>query len=357
MPLNQLIKSFQTYTLGGNSSWNYILALGIFIAILAVLYIFRTIILAYLKSLSKKTKNQLDDLLIDIFQHVGKIAYPALALFFALRYLTLPAVADKVISVVFILVLAYEGLKALKSIYNFYVERYLSKFEEENEKQGTRSVMNIVWVVCTVIFWLIVGLVIISNLGINVTSLVASLGIGGIAIALAVQNVLGDLLSSFSIYMDRPFAVGDFIVVGTDKGVVEKIGLKTTRLRSVTGEELVISNKELTSARINNFKRMERRRDDFQIGVVYDTPKEKLEKIPEIIKKIIDTVDELDYFRCHFVEFGDFSLNYSVVYYIEIPDYDIFLDAKQKVLLDIYAEFKKQGIEFAYPTQEVIVRK
>ncbi|MFH1291874.1 MAG: mechanosensitive ion channel family protein [bacterium] len=357
LSLHEFIKILEDYTFAGNNAYNYMLALGIFLASYILLYIFRSIILGYLKSLSKKTKNNLDDLLVSIFTDVGKWAYPAFALFFGLRYLVLPASADKAVSVVFILILAMETLKALRKVFDFYVEKHLEKYEEEREKQGTRSVMNIVWVIGVVIFWLSVVLVIIANLGFNVTSLVASLGVGGIAVALAVQNILSDLLSSFSIYLDKPFTVGDYIVVGTDKGVVEKIGLKTTRLRSLTGEELIISNKELTSARINNFKRMERRRDDFKIGVVYGTPKEKLEKIPQIIKHIVDQVDELDFLRCRFIELADFSLIFSVVYFVETPDFEVFLDAKERVLLSIYDSFLKDGIEFAYPTQEVILKK
>ena len=355
--LDVYINSLKSYSWAGNTVWDYILAVGIFLTTLLVLYFFRTIILVYLHRLSKKTENRLDDMFIDIFQNVGKLAYPAFGLYLGLHFLTLTNSINKVASFLFVFILAYEALKALKSIYKFYIETYLDKFENERERQGSRSVMNIIWFVFVVIFWLIVALLIMSNLGINVTSLVASLGIGGIAIALAVQNVLGDLLSSFSIYLDKPFTIGDYIEVGTDKGTVERIGLKTTRLRSLTGEELIISNKELTSARINNYRRMERRRDSFSIGVTYGTTKEQMKKIPKLIQKSIDAVDELDFLRCHFIEFGDFSLNFSVVYYIETPDVDVFVEAKERVLLDIYNKFNKEGIEFAYPTQEIIVKK
>jgi len=355
--LNPFIDLLKSYTWLGNSFWNYVLAVLIFLGTLIVLYLFRTIILVYLRHLSKKTKNNLDDMLVDIFTHVGKMAYPALGLYLGLRYLTIADIADKTISVLFVLVLAYEALKALKSIFNFYVTNYLNKYNNEGEKQGSRSVMNIIWVIIVIIFWSIVLLAVMSNLGINVTSLIASLGIGGIAIALAVQNVLSDLLSSFSIYLDKPFTVGDYIEVGTDKGTVEKIGLKTTRLRSLTGQELIISNKELTSVRINNYRRMERRRDSFDIGVTYGTSQAKLDKIPQIIKTAVDKVDELEFLRCRFVEFGDFSLNYSIVFYVNAPDINVFLEAKEKVLLEIYNQFNKEKIDFAYPTQEVIVKK
>jgi small-conductance mechanosensitive channel len=356
--LEQIKSMLENYSYANNSAWNFALAGGIFILSWLLLWVFRKIVLIKLKRMSKKTVNQLDDILTGILESIGPFSYPALSIYLGLRYLNFGGQVNKIISVVFVFILAYEAIKAFKVIFDFYLERSLNKkSENEDDKKSTRAVMQIIRVVIVAIMWVVVLLLVLSNLGVNVSSVVASLGIGGIAIALAIQNVLGDLLSSFSIYMDKPFVPGDYIVIGTDKGIVERIGLKTTRLRSVTGEELIISNKELTTARINNYKRMERRRDEVLFGVTYDTSKEKMEKIPNLVKEIIDSVDELEYFRCHFVEFGDFSLNFSLMYYVNTADYDIFLNAKQGVLLQIFDKFKKEKIDFAYPTQEVIVKK
>ncbi len=197
----------------------------------------------------------------------------------------------------------------------------------------------------------------LSNLGINVTSLVASLGIGGIAIALAVQNILGDLFSAFSIYFDKPFAVGDFITVGKHKGTVQNIGLKSTRIRMLQGEELVIPNKEITSGKVSNYRRMEKRRVAFKFGVVYETKTEQLKKIPEIITEIINQTKDCEAFRVHFKEFGDSSLNYNIVYYVTNNDYDVYLSAQQEINLGIKEAFEKAKIEFAYPTQTVYINK
>jgi small-conductance mechanosensitive channel len=200
-------------------------------------------------------------------------------------------------------------------------------------------------------------MLVLSNLDINISSLVASLGIGGIAVALALQNVLGDMFSSFSIYADKPFRVGDFIVIGKDQGTVEKIGMKTTRIRTLQGEELVVSNKELTSTRVQNFKKMKRRRVLFQLGVVYGTKPEQLESISKIIKEIVDKIDGVDYDRCHFSTYGDFSLNFEVVFYVNSSDYADYMNKKEKANLAIYKRFAEEKIEFAYPTQTIFVNK
>jgi len=208
-----------------------------------------------------------------------------------------------------------------------------------------------------ILLWILAVLVVLSNWGINITSLIAGLGIGGIAIALAAQNILQDVFSSFSIFIDKPFKVGDFIVAGDDKGVVENIGIKTTRIKTLQGEELVISNQELTETRVHNFKKMEKRRVAFTLGVAYETPTEKLKKIPEVIKEIISRESLAEFDRAHFKEYGDFSLNYEVVYYISSGDYTEYMDSHQKINFAIKDAFEEMGIEFAYPTQTIFLKK
>ncbi|MFH1789473.1 MAG: mechanosensitive ion channel family protein [bacterium] len=352
-----IINYLRQTSLDGNTLLDYSIALLIFFGVWAILYVFKSIFLSYLKALTKKTKNNYDDLFVDILDNVGYIAYPTVSIYLASLYLNLAQWLDNCLSVIFVILLAYEASRALKRIFSFYADRYISKLEDQSDAQSTKSIINILWKMAMALMWVVVALLVMSNLGLNVTSLVASFGIGGIAIALAVQNILGDLLSAFSIYLDKPFSVGDFIVVGADKGTVEKIGLKSTRLRSITGEELVISNKELTSVRINNFKRMQQRRDDFTIGVEYGTPIEKLKSIPTIIKQIIDSMEDIDFIRCHFVKLADFSLNFNVVFFVKSADYDAFLDFKEQILLEIYSKFGEKGIKFAFPTQEIILKK
>jgi small-conductance mechanosensitive channel len=191
----------------------------------------------------------------------------------------------------------------------------------------------------------------LDNLGINVTALVASLGIGGIAIALAAQNILGDLFASLTIAIDKPFVIGDFIILGQETGTVEHVGLKTTRLRSLSGEQIILSNNDLLQSRIHNYKRMEERRALFAIGVTYDTPAEKLELIPELIKQAVAAQTDARFDRAHFKSFGAFSLDFETVYYVRKPDYGVFMDVQQAINLQLVRSFADHSIAFAFPTQ------
>ena len=191
--------------------------------------------------------------------------------------------------------------------------------------------------------------------GVKITTLVASLGIGGIAVAMALQNILGDIFASLSILLDKPFVVGDFIIVEAHMGIVEYIGLKTTRIRSLSGEQLIFSNSDLLKSRIRNYKRMAERRVVFSIGVVYQTGYENLKMIPGIIRKIIDDQNHTRFDRAHFQGYGDYSLDFETVYYVLSPDYNLYMDIQQLINLEIFRQFESMGIEFAYPTQTVFL--
>jgi small-conductance mechanosensitive channel len=179
----------------------------------------------------------------------------------------------------------------------------------------------------------------------------ASLGVAGIAVALALQNVLSDLFASMSIALDKPFVIGDFIIIGDFMGTVEKIGVKTTRLRSLSGEYLIFANSDMLSSRIRNYTRMHERRIVFSLGVTYNTPYEKLHLIPTMIQKIIEAQEETRFDRAHFASYGDFSLNFEIVYYVLSADYNRYMDIQQAINLAIFKAFEDTGIEFAFPTQ------
>jgi len=176
---------------------------------------------------------------------------------------------------------------------------------------------------------------------------------GGIAIGLAVQSILGDLFASLAIVLDKPFEVGDFVIFDSYMGTIESIGLKTTRVRSLSGEQIVCSNADLLSSRIRNYKRMSERRAVFTIGVVYGTPYEQLEEIPRVVRQVIDANPDLRFDRCHFARFGAYSLDFETVYWIQNADYNLFMDRQQAINLAIYKAFEERGIAFAYPTQTV----
>ncbi|MBS3811525.1 MAG: mechanosensitive ion channel family protein, partial [Halanaerobiales bacterium] len=201
--------------------------------------------------------------------------------------------------------------------------------------------------------WLIAILFILDNLNIEIRGLITGLGIGGIAIAFAAQTILADIFSYFTIFLDRPFDIGDFIIIGDYKGVVEHIGIKTTRVRSLSGEQLVFSNNDLTNSRINNYKRMKTRRINFDFGVVYDTPLEKLKKIPQIVEEIITKIEKTDFDRAHFASYGEYSLIYQVVYYVNDSDYKVYMDLQEVINLKLKERFLSEGIEFAYPTHSL----
>ncbi len=347
---------FKDITWGSNTAYDYMLALAIFIGLVIILKIFQAIILAYLKKVAMKTKTDFDDTLIDIFKSIKPPFYFFVAVYFAVKTLLLPDIASKVLFVLFVVTLVYEIIRAFEKLVGYFINKSLSKGNEEN-KEHNQAVIKTLQLIIRIILWVMGLILILSNLGIDVTSLIAGLGIGGIAIALALQNVLSDLFSSFSIYMDKPFKVGDFIMVGTDGGTVEKIGLKITRIQTLQGEELVIGNKELTSARVQNFGVMEKRRVIFSLGVTYDTSQDKLEKIPQIIKNIIEQTDLAEFDRCHFRTYADSSLNFEIVYYINSADYTAYMDIRHQVNLAIFQKFAEAKIEFAYPTQTLYVNK
>jgi small-conductance mechanosensitive channel len=198
-------------------------------------------------------------------------------------------------------------------------------------------------------------LLLLDNLGIDVTALVAGLGVGGIAIALAVQSVLGDLFASLSIALDKPFVNGDFVIVGDFLGTIERVGLKTTRVRSLSGEQIVFSNSDLLSSRIRNYKRMEERRVVFSLGVVYQTPPDALREIPPMIRAIIEGLEDTRFDRAHFKAFGDSAYLFEVVYYVLQPDYNLYMDIQQQINLAICEQFAERGIEIAYPTRTLFV--
>jgi small-conductance mechanosensitive channel len=275
-------------------------------------------------------------------------------LYWGIHYLKLSDQISRIVTVATSAVIVYFVVRIVLTIIRKALEAYVLK--QENGETKLKQITGIM-IVINITVWALGLVFLFDNLGYNVTAIVTGLGIGGIAIALAAQNILGDLFNYFVIFFDRPFEVGDFIVVDDKKGNVEYIGIKTTRIKSLSGEQIVISNSNLTNSRLHNFKRMEERRIVFMLGVTYGTSVEKLKAIPEIIKKIFDeeALARLD--RVHFAAYGDFSLNYEIVFFVNSPDYNQYMDVHQSVNLKIYEAFELRGIEFAFPTQTIHLAK
>ncbi|MEX5748946.1 mechanosensitive ion channel family protein [Massilia sp. X63] len=204
-----------------------------------------------------------------------------------------------------------------------------------------------------VVLWAVVGLMTLDNLGVNITALVASLGVGGIAVALAVQSILGDLFAKLSIVLDKPFVVGDFIIVDKMLGTVESVGLKTTRVRSLGGEQIVFSNADLLKSRIHNLRRMETRRVVFTVAVTYDTPEPALRALPGLLEEIVTAQPQVRFDRAHLSSLAAPAYTYEVVYFVDSADYRVFMDRQQEIYLRIVAMLGEQGVRLALPSQTV----
>jgi small-conductance mechanosensitive channel len=288
------------------------------------------------------------ELVLDLLKRTTRLFLVVVAVYLAVQWLEVPQRLERWLDGTLLffvwLQVALWGTAAIR----FFVDRRLKR-DAEAAKEGAAS-MNILRFVGTAAVWAIAALLLLANLGVDVTALVAGLGVGGIAVALAVQNVLGDLLASLSIALDKPFKVGDFLILGQEMGTVEHIGIKSTRLRSLSGEQIVIANADLLGSRVRNYGRMYERRVVFKIGIVYETAREKIEAVPGILKAAIEAQDKTRFDRAHFLTFGDFSLNYEAVYFVLDPAYNLYADIQQAINLRIHEEFGKRGIEFAYPT-------
>jgi len=340
------------YIVLGNTVKSFLVAFGAFVLFLALFKILQTVVLRRLEKIAKHTKTDLDDSFIDIIKTVKPPFYFFLAFYLAISFLALNPLVQTVINTALIIWIVYQAIIAVQVFINYIVRK-----STEKEDKSNQAAIQTLSKIAKVVLWLVGAIFILSNLGVNVSSVLAGLGIGGIAIALALQNILGDLFSSFAIFFDKPFVVGDFIVVGEQWGVVEKIGIKTTRLRSLRGEEIVISNRELTSTLVLNFKQMKERRVLFKFGVTYDTSPEKLRAIPDLIKNIVQSVKLVRFDRTHFKHFEDSSLGFEVVYYVQTPDYAQYMDTNQEIHFKIHEAFAEKGISMAFPTRTVHLHK
>ena len=348
--MNEFLK--QVYL--GNSVQTYLIALAGFVFALLIITVFKSIALRRLKRWAEKTETTLDDFLV---RGIERTIIPLLyfiSLYLAIKSLSLNQKFEKFFDLASVIMFTVFILRTLSSIAIYLLRTFLKKRGADEQKQKQfKGITTLI----SVIIWSMGFIFILDNLGFNVSTVIAGLGIGGIAIALAAQAVLGDLFSYFVILFDRPFEIGDFISVADKSGTIEHVGIKTTRIRSISGEQLIISNTDLTNSRIHNFKRLEKRRVVFKLGVVYQTSAEKLKEIPELVKNIITNELNAQFDRGHFATFGDHSLIFEFVYFILDQEYFQYMETQQKINLRIYEEFEKRGIHFAYPTQTLYLNK
>ncbi len=335
----------------GNTLSRYLLFLAVLVATLFAVILLGKMIGGRLRAWSERHENTTGDF---IALGVKKYALPA-AYFFAVylsaHILTLSDKVEKALGYALALLATYLGAAFLSKMAAVFLGRAV--------KGGAGSEEAARWMagIAKVVIWLIAAILLLDNLGVKINSLVTGLGIGGIAIAFAAQSVLTDIFCFFTILLDKPFVIGDFIIAGENMGTVEHIGLKTTRLRALGGEQLVVSNADLTSARVSNYKTMTRRRVVATVGVTYDTSPELLRQIPGTVAEILGGIKGAEFNRAHFSAYGPYSLNFEIVYFVDGADYAHYMDLNQLFNLRLMEAFQKLGVQFAYPTQTLFVTR
>lgn len=335
----------------------YLIGIVATISLFFFALIIRKTILFYLAKKVSHNKSLFSfyNLFYDLISAIKKYFVFSLCIYIVMQWMVPSAkvetVADKTIIVIFLFQLSH----FIGILINVGTGQYFSRRSEVNGENS--PTVNLIIIVIKAVMYSILLLVGLNNLGVNITALIAGLGVGGIAIGLALQNILTDLFSSLTIVLDKPFEVGDFIIVGDFQGTIEKVGLKTTRMRSLSGEQLIFGNGDLLQSRIKNYKRMEKRRVVQSLTVTYQTTTELLNEIPTIVKNIIESHDLIQFERCHFLRFLDSSLEFEVVFWINSPQFIDYADRAHSINVSIFKAFNEKGIDFAYPTQTVYVQK
>jgi small-conductance mechanosensitive channel len=328
----------------GNSLEDWAVALAVAVLATVAMAFVRSMVLRRLAATSALTETRLDDLVVTMLSRTYLLFIVAFALYFGSTFLELGRARE-----LFVARVAVAALLLQVAVWGDVGLRAWRDQLRQGQDGARRNSSAVLGFSLRLTLWVIVFLMVLDNFGVNITALVASLGVGGIAVALAVQNILGDLFASLSITLDKPFEIGDFIIVGDVLGSVEHIGLKTTRVRGLGGEQVVFSNGDLLKSRIHNHKRMETRRVSFVLRVAYGTSEELLCRVPRIIREIIAMKPNIDFERAHFFMWGEWSLDFEVVYHFRSPDYILHMDAQQDIFLEIYRRFEQEGIRFAHP--------
>ncbi len=348
------MKELLERTFWGNTYLAYLIAAASILVAWVVVRLVKKYAIRKLQDLVTTTNTRFDDVLIE---GIEKFAIPYTYLLINYNIITHLYLHPKLANALRVAITVVT-LYFIVRLANHLLEAFLKRFMERRHETPERiRQLKGVMVVLKAVVWFLGIVVLLDNLGYDVATIIAGMGIGGIAIALAAQTILGDLFSYFVIFFDKPFEIGDFVNAEGKSGTVEYIGIKTTRLRSITGEQIIMSNTQLTSTALHNFKRMERRRIAFNIGVTYQTSAEKLKEIPSIIETAIREQSVAVFDRSHLSGFGDSSINFETVYFIQTPDYLAFMNAQQSIYQTIFEAFEKRKIDFAYPTQTLFIER
>ena len=336
-----------------NAPEAWLLAAAIAVAVLLAIWAVRR--LRLVTRFARVTGTRAGDAVADALNATRVWLFLPLALFAGASVLQIPARLDRLLeSLAMVGTLAQLAVWGNRLLAYWLAQRMIEKRTTDPEAATT---VTLIGFIARAFIWTLALLLALDQLGFNVTALVAGLGIGGVAVALALQNILGDLFASAAIVLDKPFVVGDFIVVGEHAGTVEKVGLRTTRVKSLSGEQLVFANAQLLGSQIRNYKRMQERRIAFTLGVAYETPLEKLRVIPGWLKAAVEAQPEVRFERAHFKSYGDSSLDFEIVYHVLSPDFGVYMDRQQAINLAIFEKFAQEGVQFAYPTRTLYIRQ
>lgn len=341
----EVSQAVEAASASGNSLEAYLIALAIFAGFIVVSKLVKVVVLARLKIVAKRTKGDFDDFVIDTVSGMNWWFFAVAGMYAALQQLTLPDIADKSVQYLFIIALTFQAVKIIESAIMYALSKAAER-EGGNSDNGRNTIIQAFGKIVKVILWVLAITFVLSNFGVNVTSLIAGLGITTMAIALAAQPMLKDFFGAITVIGGGLFKNGDLIMFDGSLGTVESIGMRTTRLRTPQGEELVVPNSKLAEAKIQNFKNMQKRRVEFAIGVKYTTSSEKLCEIPVIIEGIIKGIKEAEFERCHFKDFGNPGLNVEIAFWVLSPDHRVYMDVRHQVNIAIKEEFEKAGIQF-----------
>ena len=349
LPMQTLFDWMRDSQVAGLSFFDLGLALGAAILSYAAMRLALRLATGRLRVLAGSTTNTMDDVVVNVLASTNRWLLLVAALLIGVGMLDLgPRWSARVGQLWFVAVALQLGLWLNRGV-GAAVRAYEAKTGRTNG-QLSASATLLSWFLRTLL-WLVVLLAVLSNLGVNITAFVASLGVGGIAVALAVQNILGDLFASLSIAVDKPFEVGDFIVSPAGVGTVEYVGLKTTRIRALSGEQIVVGNTELLKQPVQNYRRMQERRIVFSFNVPYETPMQEVQAIPAIVQELVESDAKLRFDRAHLQALGESSLTYEVVYYVLDPSYNVYMDSQQRLNLGLLRALAERGVRFALPAR------
>ncbi|HSC06195.1 MAG TPA: mechanosensitive ion channel family protein [Steroidobacteraceae bacterium] len=345
------IHEFLSLPMFENSIVAWLLALSVVAALMSGLLLLRRLVRRHHQRLLDREGERLLEVPFEVLSRTTLVFFVVLSIVMGLKTLTVSErTADFLTSLLAVALLWQAGVWLSAAVVGWLERKRRRSLASD---RALASSLGIIGLVARTLIWALILLLTLDNLGVDITALVAGLGIGGIAVALAVQNILGDLFASLSITLDRPFVVGDFLIVGDFLGTVEYIGIKSTRLRSLSGEQIIMSNADLLGSRVRNFGRMAERRVVFTLNVTYETPADALERIPCVIRQIIEAQEGTRFDRSHFASYGVHSLVFETVYYVLSADYNRYMNIQQTINLRIFREFAHMDIHFAYPTQKV----